>query len=152
MDFFSKLGDKITNTSKDVAKKAKEVAEIANLNSQVSTKESTIKSTYVEIGKYVYENLKEDAPAEIAEKFATIDGLMAEIADMKKTIQELKGVLVCPGCGKDVEAGAAFCPGCGSKMPEPVVEEVVSEEAPVEVAAEEAPVEEAPAAEETPAE
>ncbi|MBQ8822211.1 MAG: zinc-ribbon domain-containing protein [Lachnospiraceae bacterium] len=151
MDFFSKLGDKISNTSKDVAKKAKEVAEIANLNSQVTTKESTIKSTYVEIGKYVYENLKEDAPAEIAEKFAAIDGLMAEIAEMKKTIQELKGVQVCPSCGKDVETGAAFCPGCGNKMPEPVVEEVAAEEAPVEVA-QEAPVEEAPAAEETTAE
>lgn len=147
MDFFSKLGDKISSTSKDVAKKAKEVAEVANLNSQINTKESTIKSTYVEIGKYVYENLKEDAPAEIAEKFEAIDALMAEIADIKKSIQVLKGVQVCPGCGKDVESGAAFCPGCGSKMPEPVVEEVATEEAPVEVAEEDAPAEE-----ETPAE
>lgn len=143
MDFFSKLGDKISNTSKDVAKKAKDVAEIANLNSQITTKETTIKSTYVEIGKYVYENLKEDAPAEIAEKFAAIDALMAEIAEMKKNIQALKGVMVCPNCGKDVETGAAFCPGCGNKMPEPVVEEVATEAAPVE---------EAPAAEETEAE
>ena len=148
MDFFSKLGDKISSTSKDVAKKAKEVAEIANLSSQVTTKESTIKSIYVEIGKYVYENLKEDAPADIAEKFATIDGLMAEINELKKNIQDLKGVQACPTCGKDVEAGAAFCPGCGNKMPEPVVEEVATEEAPVEVA----PAEEAPAAEETTAE
>lgn len=147
MDFFSKLGDKISSTSKDVAKKAKEVAEIANLNSQITTKESTIKSAYVEIGKYVYENLKEDAPAEIAEKFAAIDTLMAEIEEMKKNIQALKGVQVCPSCGKDVESGAAFCPGCGSKMPEPVVEEVATEEAPVEVAEEAAPAEE-----ETPAE
>lgn len=151
MDFFSKLGDKISSTSKDVAKKAKEVAEIANLNSQVSTKESTIKSTYVEIGKYVYENLKEDAPAEIAEKFAVIDGLMEEIDALKKNIQDLKGVQSCPNCGKDVETGAAFCPGCGNKMPEPVVEEVEPEEAPVEVTEEAAPAEEAPV-EETPAE
>lgn len=150
MDFLNKLGDKISSTSKDVAKKAKEVAEIANLNSQVSSKESTIKSMYVEIGKYVYENLKDDAPAEIAEKFASIDGLMDEIAGIKKAIQELKGVQACSNCGKDVDANAAFCPGCGNKMPEPVVEEVVSEEAPVEVEA--APVEDAPAAEETPAE
>ena len=149
MDFFSKLGDKISSTSKDVAKKAKEVAEIANLNSQIATKETTIKSTYVEIGKYVYENLKEDVPAEIAEKFATIDGLLAEIAELKKSIQELKGVQVCPNCGKDVEADSAFCPGCGNKMPEPVVEEVAAEEAPVEVEA--APAEDAPV-EETPAE
>lgn len=142
MDFFNRLGDTISSKSKDVAKKAKEVAEIANLSSQIATKESTIKSTYVEIGKYVYENLREDAPAEVAEKFAVIEGLEAEIAAMRKSIQELKGIQPCPQCGKEVEGNAAFCPGCGAKMPEPVVEEVVAESEEVkEVASEEAPAE-----------
>lgn len=37
MDFFSKVSGTISNKSKDVAHKAKELAEIANLNGQVST-------------------------------------------------------------------------------------------------------------------
>ena len=62
MDFFNKAKEKISKTSSDVAKKAKDLTEIAKLNSQISTNESTIKATYIEIGKYVFENLREDAP------------------------------------------------------------------------------------------
>lgn len=124
MDFFNKAKEKLTKTSNDVAQKAKELAEIAKLNSQVASNESVIKATYAEIGKYVYENLKEDAPAEIAEKMATIDTALADIANLKAEILKLKGSQKCPQCESEVAQGVAFCPNCGNKMPEPVVDVV----------------------------
>ncbi len=124
MDFFNKAKEKITKTSSDVAKKAKDLTEIAKLNSQISSNESTIKATYAEIGKYVYENLRDDAPEEIAAKMAVIDNALAEIERLKNEILKVKGSQKCAQCGNEVDASVAFCPSCGNKMPEPVVDVV----------------------------
>ncbi len=136
MDFFNKAKEKIAKTSGDVAKKAKDLTEIAKLNSQVSSNESTIKNTYSEIGQYVYENLKDDAPAEIAEKMTLIDNAVAEIARLKAEIMKLKGSVKCENCGAEVDADVAFCPNCGAKTPEPVVD--IVDEGEVKEVAEEA--------------
>ena len=44
MDFFNKAKEKLTKTGSDVAKKAKDISEIAKLNSQISSQESTVKA------------------------------------------------------------------------------------------------------------
>ena len=124
MDFFNKAKEKISKTSSDVAKKAKDLTEIAKLNSQVSANESTIKATYTEIGKYVYENLREDAPEEIAAKMTAIDNAKAEIERLQNEILKVKGSQKCAQCGNEVDVNVAFCPSCGNKMPEPVVDVV----------------------------
>ena len=127
MDFFNKVGSTISSKSKDVTKKAKEIAEIAKLTGQIAEKEESIKSAYIELGKYVYESQKEDAPEEVAEKFAVIDTTVEEIEHLKREISRLKGRQVCPDCGKEVSYSAAFCSYCGAKLPEPEPEEVVDE-------------------------
>ena len=149
MDFFNKAKEKIAKTSGDVAKKAKDLTEITKCNSQISSNENTIKATYTEIGKYVYENLKDDAPAEIAEKMTLIDNALAEIDRLKAEIMKLKGSIKCEQCGAEVDAESAFCPKCGAKTPEPVVD--VVDEGEVKEVGEEVKeaVEEATATEET---
>ncbi len=127
MDFFNKVGNTISSKGKDVTKKAKEIAEIAKLTGQIAEKEESIKGTYIELGKYVYENQKEDAPEEVAEKFAVIDATVEEIERLKREVRKLKGRQECPDCGKEVSYTAAFCSYCGAKLPEPEPEEVVEE-------------------------
>lgn len=136
MDFLNKVSSTISSKSKDVTKKAKEIAEISKLSGQIAVKEESIKGTYIELGKYVYETHKEDAPEEVAEKFAVIDAAVEEIEQLKKEIRKLKGIQKCPECGKEVSDTAAFCSYCGAKMPEPVPEEVVEAGEVAEVAEE----------------
>ncbi len=124
MDFFNKAKEKIAKTSGDVAKKAKDLAEVTKLNGQIAENERNIKNLYNEIGKYVYNNLREDAPAEIAEKMTAIDTALADITKFKSDIMKMKGQQACPQCGNEVALDVAFCPSCGSKMPEPVVDVV----------------------------
>ena len=118
MDFFNKVGSTISSKSKDVTKKAKELAEISKLTGQIAMKEESIKGTYIELGKYVYENQKEDAPEEVAEKFAVIDAAVEEIDRLKREVRKLKGRQQCPDCGKEVSYTAAFCQYCGGNPPE----------------------------------
>ena len=127
MDFFNKVGSTISSKSKDVTKKAKEIAEIAKLTGQIAEKEESIKGAYIELGKYVYESQKEDATEEVAEKFAVIDAAVEEIEGLKREVRKLKGRPECPDCGKEVSYSAAFCSYCGAKLPEPEPEEVVEE-------------------------
>lgn len=135
MDFLNKVSSTITSKSKDVTKKAKEIAEIAKLTGQIAEKEESIKGAYIELGKYVYESQKEDAPEEVAEQFAAIDATVEEIEHLKREIRKLKGRQECPDCGKEVSYSAAFCSYCGAKLPEPVPEEVVEEGEVTEVTA-----------------
>lgn len=127
MDYINKALDAITKTGNEVGQKAKGTAEIVKLKNKIMAKENAIKAIYSEIGKYVYENLKEDAPEEIAAKMEQIDADLAEIAKCKEEIYKLKGVNKCENCGKEVNSTFAFCPGCGNKMPEPVFEDEVTE-------------------------
>lgn len=145
MDFFNKVGSTISSKSKDVTKKAKDIAEIAKLTGQIAEKEESVKGAYIELGKYVYESQKEDAPEEVAEKFAVIDSTVEEIEHLKREIRKLKGRQECPDCSKEVSYSAAFCSYCGAKLPEPEPEEVVDEGEVTEVTAE--PTEAAEAAE-----
>ena len=50
MDIIEKIGDTITEKGKVAADKAKELAAIANLKSQISTCEEVMKKNYLEIG------------------------------------------------------------------------------------------------------
>ncbi len=152
MDFFNKVGSTISSKSKDVTKKAKELAEIAKLTGQIAEKEESVKGAYIELGKYVYDTQKEDAPEEVAEKFAVIDATVEEIDHLKKEIRRLKGRQECPDCGKEVSYSAAFCSYCGAKLPEPEPEEVVEEGDVTEVTEEAAAPETTPAEEAAPAE
>lgn len=127
MDFFNKVSSTISSKSKDVTKRAKEMAEIAKLTGQIAEKEEAVKGAYIELGKYVYESQKEDAPEEVAEKFAVIDAAVEEIGRLKREVRKLKGKQECPDCGKEVSYSAAFCSYCGAKLPEPEPEEVVDE-------------------------
>lgn len=128
MDLLNKAKDKITKTGTGVAKKAKDLTGLAKMNAQINSNESKIRGTYEEIGKYVYENQREDAPAEIAEWMTEIDEAMAEIDSLKAEILKMKGNVKCEECEKEVPDTYAFCPYCGNKMPEPVVEVIDEEE------------------------
>ncbi len=128
MDFFNSAKEKLAKAGNEVAKKTQTVTEITKMKNKISKADKEVKLLYMEIGQYVYENLREDAPEEIAEKMALIEEKIAESAALKAEVLKLKGFQLCPQCGEQVGATAAFCSFCGAKMPEPVVEEVVEEE------------------------
>lgn len=90
MDFLNKVGETLTATGKEVAKKTKELAEIAALKAQILAKEEETKKNYMEIGKYVYENNREEAPTEVADRIAKIDALKEEIEKLNDDIKNVK--------------------------------------------------------------
>lgn len=129
MDFFNKVGSSISNKSKDVARKAKELAEISNLNSQINVQQDIIDKICLEIGKIVYEKRENFPDAELKEKYTAASNAHAEIARLKSKIIFVRGAKQCPNCGNEVPLTSSFCPDCGTAVPtpapEPVIEDIV---------------------------
>ena len=128
MDFFDKVGEAITSTSKDVVKKAKDLAETTNLNVQISSQEKIINTAYTEIGKVYYEEHKNETDALYIAQFDTIREASEKIAQLKADLTKIKGIKFCATCGAELCGDAAFCSGCGAKVEEETEEaEVVAE-------------------------
>ena len=55
MAFFEKVGGNLAAKSRNVADKAKEMAEVNRLNGQIHSQKSMAEKIYVEIGRLIYE-------------------------------------------------------------------------------------------------
>ncbi len=134
MSFFDKVSETFSSKSKDVVDKAKEIAEVVNLNSQVSSQESLINKYFKEMGQYLYEHRGEDVTTPLEERYGLIDAAYEEIARLKKEILEVKGLKACPACGNEMPKDVAYCSKCGTQVPvaEPKTEEAGEETASAE--------------------
>ncbi len=132
MDFFERLGDTIVSVSRDVTQKAKDVSGIAKLKLDMKAKEDFIKEQYAALGKWYYQEHKEEEGEQRA-WIERIDEALEAIAQMELKILELKKARVCQECGAQASDTAEYCSVCGAKL---VV--VVKEDVPeADVAAEE---------------
>lgn len=123
MAFLGKIKETVTDTSKMVAQKAKDVAEVTKLNSQISTEEAKIKEAYLAIGKrYFEENMGEVSDAYIND-FTIINEAKARISELQEQIKTIKGVFSCPNCGAEVTTESSFCSTCGTKIEAPIQKE-----------------------------
>lgn len=122
MDFFNKLGKKVSETYDATAEKTSKLAKEAKLRMKINENKSDIKELYREIGKKVYEkHVREeniDIKTELEEECTKIDVLSSEIETCLKAILELKQRKQCPKCHSEIELDSAYCPKCGEKQPE----------------------------------
>lgn len=115
MDFFTDLGNKITNTGKSVADKAKDLTELTRLNAKVVSEENRLSKAYCEIGKLYYAQSQGELGEEYEEQAAAAKAALSEIASLKERIKALKGVRVCVQCGKEIGKNDLYCCSCGAR-------------------------------------
>ncbi len=120
MAFFEDLGNTLSSKGKEVAAKAKEMSEVVSLNNQVATKEKALNQAYITIGKKYYQSVNGvDTTGELTAEFATIAEALQTISELKKQIQDIKGIQFCASCGAENDASNGFCSKCGAKLIKP---------------------------------
>lgn len=121
MDFFSKLRNKASKTYQVTKEKAANISEELKLKGKISDLKDKISNLYTEIGKTVYNELKDGrdvSKEEITEKCDEISKYKDEIERIQSDILALKKVMKCANCGEELDFGDTFCYKCGSKQPE----------------------------------
>ena len=119
MDFFDKLGKKISEGYNAAAEKTKEVASETKLKFAISDCKDKINAEYKKVGEKVYELLLNERDGEIAlnliNEFKTIDALKESIKEYEEQMLEVNNKQKCTNCGEEFDINADHCPKCGTK-------------------------------------
>ena len=128
MSFFNDLGKKIGGVAEVAADKAKDLAEITKLNYEIATTQKQIDNSYMEIGKQVFLQEKDNPDSPVAELCRNIIAAQKTITDLDVKIQLIKQEAptnagssaapkkFCTSCGAEVVGMNKFCPGCGAPI------------------------------------
>ena len=128
MAFLEKVGGTLAAKGKDVAEKAKEMAEVSRLNGQMNTQKSVAEKIYMEIGKRVCEEREDWKSMDLTAQLEQLDSVQVEIARLQEKILRVKGVRRCDSCGSEIDRKVEFCPKCGSELEALIDEEEKSQE------------------------
>lgn len=101
----------------NLGQKAKDIAESSKINSMISDEEKKITDTYCKLGKLYVASHPDDYEDTFAEMIASICEANERVAEYRKRLQDLKGIIRCAKCGAEVPNGAAFCSICGEPIP-----------------------------------
>lgn len=92
MDILEKVGDTISSKGKEAVDKARELAEVANLKSQIATCEEVIKKNYMEIGRIYYEQYGDMPEEPFAKACRSIKNAQGGVNDLEAKIKEIRGI------------------------------------------------------------
>ena len=118
MDFLDTLKDKISQTTRVVAKKSNELVELTKLRAQAADQEREIDGILRKIGQALYDAYKTGGESydSIEEFCEELDAAYAQLSELQGKIGELKNVKKCPACQKEMDKDAVFCSVCGGRF------------------------------------
>ncbi len=123
MAFFDNVKGKLTQASQTTVQKAKDISEIAKLNTQVLGAEKQINELYGKLGYEVYCAFSKEPLPQVEELINQLNDLHANINSWKEQIKAISAVETCPQCGAKLGKDMMFCSNCGHKLaPTPEVE------------------------------
>ena len=117
--------DDLTNRGREFSQKAKEMSDIASMNSSISKMDKHLNELYTCLGKEYYEaHMYDVGDNEYREYIEQIKRLQDEMERANRYVNDLKGrnniagkdTKTCPDCGRILEADAGFCTQCGRNV------------------------------------
>ena len=122
MDFFDKLGKKVSDTYNTASEKTTKLARETKLKMLISENRDIQKQLFEKLGQDFYKIFlyKRDSEVSIQfiEKFKALDKTEETIKNYENEILSLKGFRNCIKCGEPFNMDFEFCPKCGYKQGE----------------------------------
>jgi len=122
MAFFEDLGKMISQTSQGAVQKAKDSAEVSKLKGIISDEEKRINAICTEIGKRYFELHTDSYEPVFSGMIKEIQISKNKIESCSEQIKKLKGIVTCPKCNTNVQAGTVFCSTCGTRLIAPALQ------------------------------
>lgn len=117
MAFWDNFSQKASETTAKAVQRAKEMSDIARINSMISEEETKINNIYYQIGKLYVTIHPHDHEEEFTGMIVSLAEAEEKIKNYRQQIQDIKGVVRCSQCGAEVPSSVAFCSSCGAPMP-----------------------------------
>ena len=116
MGFFDRVKGTVEEAGKNISIVASDNIEIVKCSYAIKTCEGKIREIYTEIGERYYKSETDMTREEFSDLFEKIQYQQKEMADLKKKLQDLKGVEICKSCGEEISRGSKFCKWCGASI------------------------------------
>ena len=116
MTFFEDFGKKLTKVGEVTAQKTKEVAEFTKLNAKILDVQNKLDKAYIEVGKKYVELHPVNEDEQMKYVVDAAYALEDQLKELRKQLQDLKGMVKCDVCGSEIDAEAVFCSRCGAEL------------------------------------
>ena len=120
MSLFDEIRKNVTDITGNVTRKSSAVIETQRLRMNKASLESDLRDSYVQLGKLYEKQITSDEPMDCSEEVAGLlgkaDAVKKAIAEVEDAINKVRGLIVCPQCGKEIQRSFEFCPCCGAKL------------------------------------
>ena len=112
--------DFLRNVTKDIGKMSGQLVETTKLSAKINSEENKIRKIYTELGEQMYKDFQngESFKEPYMVMFSDISIIKSNIAELKKELLDVKGVILCSNCRQEVKRDAAFCAKCGTPTAE----------------------------------
>ena len=112
MDFF----DKIQRTGKEFVSTVKDMTDTGSTKIKINELERQIEKIYAIIGKKYVSINANNPDDEFSSEIKEINSLRDKILVLKKQINDINNITICPSCNNECDKSSVFCPHCGSKL------------------------------------
>ena len=128
MDIFNKIGETITSTGKDIAKKAKDIVDVNTVKANISEQKKIIRKAYERIGEAYYKEHVDMGEHAYEIEFEVVGEANAKLKELYVQLNTLRKVCVCPSCGATLPDDSDYCNKCGSRLHDKVVDVEIKDE------------------------
>ncbi|QOR33704.1 zinc ribbon domain-containing protein [Clostridium sp. 'deep sea'] len=121
--------DFLRNVTKDIGKMSGQLVETTKLSAKINSEENKIRKIYTELGEQMYKDFQhgESFKEPYMVMFSDISIIKSNIAQLRKELLDVKGVVLCKNCGQEVKRDVTFCAKCGSRMDETEVKHNINQ-------------------------
>ena len=89
------------------------------INQQIQQTHNQINELYLDLGRYVKLNLKDQINDQYVKNAAqNIDDCLARLQQLNNDLNSIRGIKLCVNCSAQIPVAVTFCPACGTKQPD----------------------------------
>lgn len=96
--------------------KVKDLGEQSRLSGEIAMRENHRKECFTAMGERYYRSLKDGTIPDCTALYREIETVEKEMEQIRRQMQRLWKVVICPECGAKLAHAGAFCPCCGAAL------------------------------------